>query len=191
MSRKFINDISEGRVHPTPESGDINLLGPAGPPGPPGPPGAIGPQGPPGTGLNVVVVNEFSGADLGAKIANADAFLGDTPGTLRVLDGDYTWSTHITTKMRSNRLIQFGAGIITCVGADPFSNPYPGPMMAVGDNTVVEGTGVSTIFDEPDSSVIFALQDDTFNVRIRNFQVQNVANGEPLSLGSSLPNIGI
>ena len=112
----------------------------------------------PGINTNVVIVTEFPGTDLGAQFLAADAFLGATPGTLLVPDGDYLWTTHITgaNPIRSNRKIIFGAGLITCIGADPFFFPYPGPMMALSSNISVEGQGDATVFDEPDSSVVFA-----------------------------------
>lgn len=142
-------------------------------------------------GPDYINVLAFPGADLGAKIQAADTFLGNTPGTLFVPDGNYTWSTHCS-QLHPNRVLQFGAGVITCIGQNPFFFPYPGPMAILNDNTIVQGKGSSTIFDEPDSSVLFApLTSAGFNnVNFRDFTVQNIANGEPLQLGTSLPNIG-
>ena len=136
-------------------------------------------------------VSTFPGVDLGAKLQAADAFLGATPGTLYIPDGNYLWTTH-TTQLHANRVIQFGLGIITCIGQDPSKGPYPGPMAILNDNTVVLGKGDGTVFDEPDSSVLFApLTSAGFtNVQFRDFKVQNIANGPPLTEGTSLPNIG-
>ncbi len=140
-------------------------------------------------------VTQFPGADLGAQFVSADAFLfniGATKGTLRVPDGDYTWTTHITgaNPIRANRKIIFGAGVYTCIGDNPFFFPYPGPMMALSSNTSIEGQGDATIFDEPDSGVVFASLDTAEHVTMYEFRIQNIANGEPLQMGSSLPNIG-
>jgi len=140
-------------------------------------------------------VTNFPGADLGAQFLAADAFLfniGATMGTLRVPDGDYTWSTHITgaNPILPNRKIIFGSGTITCIGANPFFFPYEGPMMALSSNTTVTGAGDATIFDEPDSGVVFVPLSTAENVTLSRFRIQNIANGDPLQLGSSLPNIG-
>lgn len=146
---------------------------------------------PGGSGGVGVDVTTFPGADLGAQIQAADAFLGATPGTLFVPDGNYTWSTH-TTQLHSNRTLLFGAGIINCIGVDPSIFPYPGPMAILNDDTTVIGQGAATIFNEPDSSVLFApLTSAGFsNVHFRYFAVENIPNGAPLTLGTSLPNIG-
>lgn len=45
MARDYINDVEEGRVHPTPSGNDYNPQGPQGPAGPQGPPGPQGPSG--------------------------------------------------------------------------------------------------------------------------------------------------
>jgi hypothetical protein len=133
------------------------------------------------------------GWDLGAQLINADIFLGSKAGVLYVRDGNYTWSTHLNDavelQLQPNRVVWFGCGVITCIGADPSHNPYPGPMMALQDNTIIQGMGNSTIFDEPDSSVIFATVTGA-GVHLRDFTIQNIANTDPLTRGTSLPNIG-
>ena len=133
------------------------------------------------------------GWDLGAQLINADIFLGSKAGVLYVRDGNYTWSTHLNDavglQLQPNRVVWFGCGVITCIGADPSHNPYPGPMMALQDNTIIQGMGNSTIFDEPDSSGIFATVTGA-GVHLRDFTIQNIANTDPLTRGTSLPNIG-
>lgn len=134
-------------------------------------------------------VNSFPGADLGEKIIAADNALGLLPGTIIIPDGYHIWTTHMPSPgLHDNRCLQFGVGIIYCVGNG--GEDYPGPMCWLGNNSLVIGSGMGTVFNEPDSNAIFYAPGDRCDMK--NFCIENLANADPGGdgLGASIANLG-
>jgi hypothetical protein len=126
----------------------------------------------PGGGSAFIVVNNFPGADLGAKINAADAFLGASAGDLLVIPGDYVFITPVV--LSPNRLLRLSAGHYFNLTPAGFAT------ILLNDNCVVEGDGWQTVIDEPDapSFVIFNTvadfntgTDANTNIQLRDFQL--------------------
>lgn len=92
---------------------------------------------------NLTIANDYSGADIGAKINAADSALGSGSGIIVVQPGDYTLSTRVS--LSANRELRFGIGTITLADSSYGS-------IIFNNKNRITGSGWGTVLVEKSAS---------------------------------------
>ncbi len=149
MSTVWGHDDGPGVPGPRGPRGLPGAEGPEGPQGPPGADGSNGADGAPGANAvpDYVIANDYSGADIGAKINAADADLGASPGTIIVMPGTYVMTTQVV--LSTDRALKLPIGSIAWAGTNDVSH-YG--MFVFNDRNSITGHGFNSILIENDTA---------------------------------------
>jgi len=158
-------------VQPSTPGVALHTTGPTGPQGPIGATGIQGPVGPIGTPADGIDVDSYTGSDIGAKMAAAQAAAGTGPNLFRITQAG-TISTPIT--LAANQALLIDAPITQTATINVVSND------------LVACQGSSTPINVTAAILAFTLSGNVSNSRITNCSVTFIA----ADLGTFVSNTG-